>query len=149
MPNTGTRGTEVEEGGEGVANPGGPPLSEPHAPENRWLFVHTRPIWRKRGRLGLKGRGQHHAGIFSQMSSFKYMQKSFVGEFPDGSHGVGYVVTCVCVFPCRVCRKLREAMSAEKNAQRAAMRAHFRRKYQLSKVGGGQNYSSNHFTELI
>ncbi|KAF3691990.1 Complexin-3 Precursor [Channa argus] len=29
-------------------------------------------------------------------------------------------------------RKLREAMNAKKNAERAAMRAHFRRKYQLS-----------------
>ncbi|XP_072535276.1 cytochrome P450 11C1 [Salminus brasiliensis] len=29
-------------------------------------------------------------------------------------------------------RKLREAMNAQKNAERAAMRAHFRRKYQLS-----------------
>uniref|UniRef100_A0AAY4AG45 Complexin-3-like n=1 Tax=Denticeps clupeoides TaxID=299321 RepID=A0AAY4AG45_9TELE len=31
-------------------------------------------------------------------------------------------------------RKLREAMNAQKNAERAAMRTHFRRKYQLSKV---------------
>lgn len=31
-------------------------------------------------------------------------------------------------------RKLREAMNAQKNAERAAMRAHFRRKYQLTKV---------------
>ncbi|XP_051575648.1 cytochrome P450 11B, mitochondrial [Myxocyprinus asiaticus] len=30
-------------------------------------------------------------------------------------------------------RKLREAMNAQKNAERAAMRAHFRRKYQLTK----------------
>ncbi|XP_061144411.1 complexin-3-like [Syngnathus typhle] len=30
------------------------------------------------------------------------------------------------------CRKLREATNAHKNAERAAMRAHFRRKYQLS-----------------
>ncbi|KAM3873204.1 complexin-3 [Diretmus argenteus] len=30
-------------------------------------------------------------------------------------------------------RQLREAMNAQKNAERAAMRAHFRRKYQLSK----------------
>ncbi|XP_028837681.1 complexin-3-like [Denticeps clupeoides] len=30
-------------------------------------------------------------------------------------------------------RKLREAMNAQKNAERAAMRTHFRRKYQLSK----------------
>ncbi|KAJ8354863.1 hypothetical protein SKAU_G00224300 [Synaphobranchus kaupii] len=30
-------------------------------------------------------------------------------------------------------RKLREARNAQKNAERAAMRAHFRRKYQLSK----------------
>lgn len=29
-------------------------------------------------------------------------------------------------------RKLREAMNAQKNAERAAMRSHFRRKYQLS-----------------
>uniref|UniRef100_A0A7N8XGJ8 Uncharacterized protein n=1 Tax=Mastacembelus armatus TaxID=205130 RepID=A0A7N8XGJ8_9TELE len=29
-------------------------------------------------------------------------------------------------------RKLREVMNAQKNAERAAMRAHFRRKYQLS-----------------
>ncbi|KAL6488941.1 hypothetical protein MHYP_G00026820 [Metynnis hypsauchen] len=29
-------------------------------------------------------------------------------------------------------RKLREAMNTQKNAERAAMRAHFRRKYQLS-----------------
>lgn len=32
-------------------------------------------------------------------------------------------------------RKQREAKNAQKNAHRAAMRAHFRRKYQLSKVG--------------
>uniref|UniRef100_A0A8C6NR88 Uncharacterized protein n=1 Tax=Nothobranchius furzeri TaxID=105023 RepID=A0A8C6NR88_NOTFU len=31
-------------------------------------------------------------------------------------------------------RKVREATNAEKNAQRAAMRAHFRRKYQLAEV---------------
>ncbi|XP_016112549.1 complexin-3-like [Sinocyclocheilus grahami] len=30
-------------------------------------------------------------------------------------------------------RKLREAMNAQKNAERAAIRAHFRRKYQLAK----------------
>ncbi|XP_051721963.1 complexin-3-like [Ctenopharyngodon idella] len=30
-------------------------------------------------------------------------------------------------------RKLREAMNAQKNAERAAMRVHFRRKYQLTK----------------
>ncbi|XP_051576208.1 complexin-4-like [Myxocyprinus asiaticus] len=30
-------------------------------------------------------------------------------------------------------RKLREAMNAQKNAERAKMRAHFRRKYQLTK----------------
>ncbi|XP_067305586.1 complexin-3-like [Pseudorasbora parva] len=30
-------------------------------------------------------------------------------------------------------RKLREAMNAQKNAERAAMRMHFRRKYQLTK----------------
>lgn len=35
---------------------------------------------------------------------------------------------------CCVCRKLREAMNGQKNEQRAAMRAHFRRKYQLSEV---------------
>lgn len=38
------------------------------------------------------------------------------------------------MFVCRVYRKLREAMNAQKNAERAAMRAHFRRKYQLSEV---------------
>lgn len=33
-----------------------------------------------------------------------------------------------------VSRKVREALNAQKNAERAAMRTHFRRKYQLSKV---------------
>lgn len=39
----------------------------------------------------------------------------------------------LCFVSC-VYRKLREAMNAQKNAERAAMRAHFRRKYQLSEV---------------
>lgn len=43
----------------------------------------------------------------------------------------------MCVLVWCVCRKQREATNAQKNAQRAAMRAHFRRKYQLSEVGRG------------
>ncbi|XP_044063934.1 complexin-3-like [Siniperca chuatsi] len=37
-------------------------------------------------------------------------------------------------------RKLREAMNAQKNAERAAMRAHFRRKYQLSENSEDTNH---------
>nr|XP_046256700.1 complexin-3-like [Scatophagus argus] len=37
-------------------------------------------------------------------------------------------------------RKLREAMNAQKNAERAAMRAHFRRKYQLSESPKDTNH---------
>uniref|UniRef100_A0A087XI33 Complexin 3a n=1 Tax=Poecilia formosa TaxID=48698 RepID=A0A087XI33_POEFO len=37
-------------------------------------------------------------------------------------------------------RKLREAMNTQKNAQRAAMRAHFRRKYQLSESPEDTNH---------
>ncbi|XP_071394655.1 complexin-3-like [Centroberyx affinis] len=37
-------------------------------------------------------------------------------------------------------RQLREAMNAQKNAERAAMRAHFRRKYQLSKNPEDSNH---------
>ncbi|XP_030641348.1 cytochrome P450 11C1 [Chanos chanos] len=37
-------------------------------------------------------------------------------------------------------RKLREAMNARKNAERAAMRAHFRQKYQLSKNSKDANH---------
>ncbi|XP_054597369.1 complexin-3 [Nothobranchius furzeri] len=37
-------------------------------------------------------------------------------------------------------RKVREATNAEKNAQRAAMRAHFRRKYQLAESSDDTNH---------
>ncbi|XP_076594309.1 complexin-3-like isoform X2 [Chaetodon auriga] len=37
-------------------------------------------------------------------------------------------------------RQLREAMNAQKNAERAAMRAHFRRKYQLSESSKDMNH---------
>ncbi|CAJ1062357.1 complexin-3-like [Xyrichtys novacula] len=37
-------------------------------------------------------------------------------------------------------RRLREAMNAQKNAERAAMRAHFRRKYQLSEDSKDTNH---------
>ncbi|KAM6995218.1 complexin-3-like [Tautogolabrus adspersus] len=37
-------------------------------------------------------------------------------------------------------RRLREEMNAQKNAERAAMRAHFRRKYQLSKDSKDTNH---------
>ncbi|XP_056142504.1 complexin-3 [Lampris incognitus] len=37
-------------------------------------------------------------------------------------------------------RKMREAKNAQKNAERASMRAHFRRKYQLSKNPKDNNY---------
>lgn len=40
-------------------------------------------------------------------------------------------------------RKLREAMNAQKNAERAAMRAHFRRKYQLTKVNTHRPMNTN------
>ncbi|XP_051262978.1 complexin-3-like [Dicentrarchus labrax] len=42
-------------------------------------------------------------------------------------------------------RKLREAMNAQKNAERATMRAHFRRKYQLSE----SSKDTNHLRSVI
>ncbi|XP_073340729.1 complexin-3-like [Pagrus major] len=40
-------------------------------------------------------------------------------------------------------RQLREAMNAQKNAERAAMRSHFRRKYQLSESTKDTNHLSS------
>lgn len=69
----------MAEGGEAVADPGGPPLTEPLAAENRRLSACTRQIWRKRGRLGLKCGGHRHAGILSETNdllSLEYLQIS-------------------------------------------------------------------------
>lgn len=98
-------------GGAGAERPG-PPLSESHAPKNPWLSAPTWPTWRRRGKR----------------------DESSVIAMETLINKCGHSCVCVCVW-C-VCRKQREATNAQKNAQRAAMRAHFRRKYQLSEVGG-------------
>lgn len=80
----------------------------------------------------------HHRHGYShkQMWSFTARQTSAESQFsPKVCRTPGLNVTCVCASVWRVCRKLRETTNAQKNAQRAAMRAHFRRKYQLSQVG--------------
>lgn len=56
---------------------------------------------------------------------------------PQKIHNVALITCRRCIYVLSlgcVGRKLRETTNAQKNAQRAEMRAHFRRKYQLSEV---------------
>lgn len=81
--------------------------------------VKERGVWAKHGTKRRKrGRGGGRGGRRTPPGSGSIKDPSFVRSYQADLDKE---------------RKLREAMNAQKNAERAAMRAHFRRKHQLSK----------------